>query len=173
MSYTVYRDQACAFILAAALLALPAAVVSAGTTSAGTTSDGAADDRQTSDFQELRQEWGEAIDTLQGYSVRQRDQAMAAAGDTLAAMDRRIERLEARAGEQWSELSRETREQRHAALRSLRQQRNRLAEWYGGMRHGSAGAWEEVKGGFVSAYDRLADAMGRAVAEFESEAEEQ
>ena len=54
-----------------------------------------------------------------------------------------------------------------AALRELRRQRNRVAEWYGGMEHGSAGAWNNVKRGFVTAYGALDRAFIRAARTFE------
>ena len=48
-----------------------------------------------------------------------------------------------------------------------RRQRNRVAEWYGGMEHGSAGAWDQVKRGFVTAYGELDSAFVKAAKEFE------
>ncbi len=168
MTLEFHRFKARSLIVATSLVALLGLNVSAGTSSGAARQDGTA-----KGFQELRQDWGEAIDTLQGYSAHQRDQAMASARKTLDAMDRQIEQLERRAEKQWGELNHETRKQRRAALASLRQQRNRLAEWYGGMKHGSTEAWEEVKDGFASAYDRLADAMAQAMEEFESEPEGQ
>lgn len=72
---------------------------------------------------------------------------------------------------QWSAASRALMNysvaQRDEALRELRQQRNRVAEWYGGMEHGSAHAWEQVKRGFVTAYGELNSALGKAAKEFE------
>ncbi len=151
--------------------------VLAGPAWSGTDTGVANDQKSTQasavDFQQLKQEWGEAVETLKGYSVKQRDKAVANTKTTLDAMDQRLEQLETRAEAKWSDLSRETREQRKAALRSLRKQRNQLAEWYGGIKHSSGDAWEEVKQGFVSAYDALSESMGNAIDEFDTDTAQQ
>ena len=54
-------------------------------------------------------------------------------------------------------------------MADLRQRRNALAEWYGGMRHSSTAAWGEVRTGFVSSYHELAAALRKARAEFAKE----
>jgi len=51
-------------------------------------------------------------------------------------------------------------------LKSLRKKRNELAEWYGGMQHSSAKAWEHVKRGFLKSYEALSKAYEKAVKEF-------
>lgn len=118
---------------------------------------------------ELRQEWAEAVDALNSYSAAQREAAVARAKTTLQAMDARIEQLQVQADEQWDELSESARQKRQATLRALREQRNRVAEWYGGMKHSSASAWSDVKDGFIGAYGILNRSFGRALAEFNSD----
>lgn len=116
--------------------------------------------------QEMKKEWSEAIKTLKQYSADQRDEALSQAQQTLATMDRRIEQLQTRADDQWRSMSKTMREQREEALRYLRLERNDLAEWYGGMKYSSDNAWEEVKQGFISAYDSLSNSLNRAYSEF-------
>jgi hypothetical protein len=53
------------------------------------------------------------------------------------------------------------------AMRRLRERRTDLAEWYGGLRHGSAGAWSEVTTGFADSYRAMSDALRRARDEFQ------
>jgi multidrug efflux pump subunit AcrA (membrane-fusion protein) len=118
---------------------------------------------------ELRQEWAEAVDAFNSYSAAQREAALARAKTTLQAMDARIEQLQAQADDQWDQLSQSARQKRQATLRALREQRNRVAEWYGGMKHSSAGAWDDVKDGFVGAYGILTRSFGNALAEFDSD----
>lgn len=125
-----------------------------------------ADRAETADTQALQQDWAQALATLKQYSAAQRDQAMIEAEAMLRVMDDRIDMLEARARDEWTELSDSVRQQRKATLRGLRQQRNELAEWYGGMKHSSTDAWSSVKQGFIEAYGTLRDSFTEASAEF-------
>jgi hypothetical protein len=118
------------------------------------------------DARELQREWDEAVQALKAYSATQRDQALASARDLLQAMDRRIDDMESRAADEWSGLSEALRERRKAAMQELRQQRKELSVWYGGMRHTSANAWDEVRQGFIEAYGSLSNAFDRAMSEF-------
>jgi hypothetical protein len=52
-------------------------------------------------------------------------------------------------------------------MKALRQQRNRVAEWYGGMKHSSRDAWEDVKEGFSESYSALVGSWDEARQEFE------
>ena len=101
------------------------------------------------------------------YGVAQRDEALEHGRRLLHRMDRRLDALEAQTQRDWGHLDRSAREQRRETLRELRRQRNRVAEWYGGMEHGSAGAWNNVKRGFVTAYGALDRAFIRAARTFE------
>ena len=84
----------------------------------------------------------------------------------LAAMDERIERLEAQIDEKWDEWSEEARQRNQNALQTLRSQRKELQQWYDNMKHSSADAWEKVKQGFINAYDELSTSVGKAQSEF-------
>jgi hypothetical protein len=53
-----------------------------------------------------------------------------------------------------------------AALTALRKQRNQIAEWYGGLKHSSSNAWDDVKKGFLRSYQELRDAFDKAQSEF-------
>jgi TolA-binding protein len=128
----------------------------------------AADESATSraDLDQLKRESAETIDALKQYSAAQRDVAVDKAEQTLEAMDRRIEQLEARTRQQWGKLTQSAREARETTLQRLRVQRNQAAEWYGGMKHSSAGAWESVKQGFIDSYAVLSDSFRKARDEF-------
>lgn len=121
---------------------------------------------------QVKHEWGEAVEVLGNYSAAQRDAAVASAERTLTAMDQRIERLEARTRQQWGKLTQSAREARELTLRKLRAQRNQVAEWYGGMKHSSAGAWESVKQGFIDSYAVLSESFSAAREEFGDDSEE-
>jgi chromosome segregation ATPase len=124
---------------------------------------------QGTDLETLKADWAKALETLKGYSAAQREEAVEAAQAQLDAMDAQMERLEHELAAQWEDLSVAAREQREATLRSLRAQRRELAEWYGGMKHSSRNAWEDVKQGFIKAYDALGESFGNAVEQFEQD----
>ncbi len=123
----------------------------------------------TVDTNKLQQEWTKSIATLKGYSADQRDQAIAEAASMLTAMDKRIDQLESRTAEQWATLNENMRRQREASLRNLRHKRNELSEWYGGMKHGSVGAWGTMKQGFINAFDTLSDSFRKARTELDND----
>lgn len=113
-----------------------------------------------------RREADEAVDAIRGYSAELRDQAMASAKRAADDLDRQMARLQAQTDERWERMSEAARTSSQATMSELRQRRNALAEWYGGMRHSSAAAWGEVRTGFVTSYHELADALRKARAEF-------
>ena len=76
------------------------------------------------DLDQVKREWAETVDALQQYSAAQRDAAVNRAEQTLDAMDRRIEELEARTRQQWGKLTQSAREARETTLQRLRMQRN-------------------------------------------------
>ena len=127
----------------------------------------AGDNDDPADMQNVQKEWSEAIASLKGYSVAQRDVAVEKAGETLADMDTRIDDLEQRTAEEWADLSAEARVARRKAIRELTVSRNELAEWYGGMKHSSSQAWGEVQEGFIDAYGVMQDAWNDALEEFD------
>ncbi len=116
-------------------------------------------------LEQLKQEMGDVIAVLKAYSADRRDQAIAKTQAALEKLDTRIEALETKLREQWSEMDQAAREQARAALETLRQQRNRVAEWYGGLKHGSADAWAHLQKGFTDAFAALQNAWQKADAE--------
>lgn len=123
-------------------------------------------DKADIEAREMKKEWSEAVESLKQYSVTQRDEALSQAQQTLKAMDKRIEQLQSRAENEWQSMSKNMRERREETLRTLRRERNELAEWYGGMKYSSDNAWEEVKQGFINAYGTLSNSFNRARSEF-------
>jgi hypothetical protein len=49
----------------------------------------------------------------------------------------------------WDEMDQASREKDRKTIQALRKKRNELGEWYGGMKHSSADAWDHIKIGFV------------------------
>lgn len=111
-------------------------------------------------------------ETIRGYTVERRQEAVAAARRATDDMDRQMERLQTQMSEGWSRMSSASRDRSAKAMEDLRTRRTALAEWVGGLKHGSSGAWTEVKSGFARSYDELAVALRKARAEFEQARQE-
>ena len=118
--------------------------------------------------QETTDEAGEQrrVEALREVSAERRDEAVAAARRAADDLDRQMEILQRQMDEGWNRMSEVTRARSRASMADLRQRRNALSEWLGGMRHSSGAAWDEVRGGFVKSYQELAEAMRKARAEF-------
>ena len=114
-----------------------------------------------------------AMDEFRALSAERRDEAIAAAGRAAADLDREMARLQQQMDQGWERMSQATRERSQAAMADLRHRRNTLAEWFGGMRHGSTAAWAEVRGGFANSYQELAEALRKARAEFARQAQDE
>lgn len=112
--------------------------------------------------EEVTQEIAETYQVLKNYTVEQRDKALATAEKKLAELDRQIDRLQGRIDNGWQSMSKTGRQQARETLQALQRQREKVAEWYGGLQHGSAEAWEEIKRGFTDSYDRLEKAFNKA-----------
>lgn len=143
--------------------------VAAGPAGAAGEDDAPAQSRES--FETLKQKWNETMDALGSYTAEQRDQALEAGRDTLDAMDERLEKMEAWTKKHWNSMSENTRDERSAMLKEMREQRNNVAEWYGGMKHSSADAWDSAKQGFIKSYGELQEAYGNAVDAFQSDDE--
>ena len=106
------------------------------------------------------------VEALREITAERRDEAVASARRAADDLDRQMERLQQQMDEGWDRMSQATRARSRSMMADLRQRRNALAEWVGGMRHGSNAAWADVRGGFVKSYQELAEAMRKARAEF-------
>ncbi len=115
---------------------------------------------------EVKHEVADAAEAIKDYSVDQRDQALAKINDILEDLDGRIEILEKRIDDNWGQMTASARLKARNTLHELRKQRNGVAQWYGGLKHSSAGAWKELKNGFSDAYNALAGAWKKAEKEF-------
>ncbi len=115
---------------------------------------------------EVRKEINEALQAIGSYSAEQRDAAVIKAREALAKTDARIEELEQKIHQNWQPMSEEARQQAHTTLKALQKQRTEIAEWYGGLKHSSVNAWEEIKKGFSASYTELGKSLEKARQEF-------
>ncbi|GJL79190.1 MAG: hypothetical protein NPINA01_21790 [Nitrospinaceae bacterium] len=111
---------------------------------------------------QVKKEVQEATESIKKFSVEQRDEAVKNMKSTLDKMDQRIERMESDLNKKWGDMTASARVKKQKSIRALKKKRNEVAEWYGGLKHGSANAWEEIKTGFSNAYQALGDAMSKA-----------
>lgn len=116
--------------------------------------------------QDIKQETRELLQALKAYGVDQRDKALEHARTALENLDDRTATLESHMLEHWDEMDQAARDQAQASLQTLRQERTRVAEWYGSMKNSSASAWGHMKEGFSSAYRALQGAWEKSEKEF-------
>lgn len=103
----------------------------------------------------VRKQFGKAAEALKDYSSEQRDKALAKAKKSLDELDFRIADMEKQLFDTWEQMDQETRTAYRNNLTEIRNQRNRMGEWYGAMSHGSENAWENIKEGFINSYREL------------------
>jgi len=115
------------------------------------------------DVSEKAKDTGRAI---KDYTVAQRDEAVKQAKASLDEADARIRSLERKLDSDWDKMDQAAREKARATLSRMRRERNELAEWFGGLKHSSSEAWEEVKSGFARSYDTLKKSFAKARKEF-------
>lgn len=107
------------------------------------------------------------VQALRKFTFQQRAEAVERARTTFDLVDRRMRDLQARMDRDWNRMDAAARERTRGAMERLRAQRVEAAEWYGGMRHSSSEAWNDVRTGFADSYRDLAAAMRRAREEFD------
>lgn len=120
-------------------------------------------------IEDVQEQMAKMGKTIEKYSITQKNNALTETQKTLDTIDRGIDLLNDQLDENWDRMSQVARRKSRTALRALEKQRNELSEWYGGMRHSSENAWEEVKNGFVKSYEKMADSFEKAAKEFEKE----
>jgi hypothetical protein len=147
-----------AFASAALLATMPASLAAQTATTKTTAPE--------TTMKDVRRQMEGTVRAIKNYSADQRDEAVKKAQELLNDLDGRIDRMQAQLEKEWTQMSESAREKKAATLRALRKQRTDVAEWYGGLKHSSAAAWEDVKGGFVKSYEALRDAVDKAKNQF-------
>ena len=107
-----------------------------------------------------------AAEAIRHYSVDQRDEAVKKAKEILDDLDARMDRMNSQLNDQWERMDQRARQEMKTSLAALRRQRNEVFEWYGGLKHSSVNAWEDVKQGFLHSYQNLRDGFAKARREY-------
>jgi gas vesicle protein len=105
-----------------------------------------------STVKEMGRDMEAAAQAVKRSTIQERDKAMARGKETLDYLDAQLEEVQGRMDRNWDRMSAEARREARASLEALQRQRRQVSEWYGGLRHSSAEAWEEVKQGFMESY---------------------
>ena len=114
----------------------------------------------------VTEEVKDAAKTIKDYSADQRDEAVKKVKTELDILDEKIDNLEKKIDEKWNEMDKTARQKARETLKDLREKREKVAEWYGGLKHGSKEAWEETKKGFSNSYKKLQRTWEKAKNEF-------
>lgn len=112
--------------------------------------------------QDLQNKVADAVQAIKSYSAAQRDQAVAKAKSVLDDVDTHIKDLESRLVQKWAQMDQAGRQDAAYTMDLLQERRTAAAEWYGGLKHGSSKAWQEVKTGFSKSAHDLVEAFKRA-----------
>ncbi len=123
----------------------------------------------TTSVEDVKQETEDLVRALKGYTAAQRDEAMERTEQALEKLDSRINALENRMANNWDEMNTAAREKAQANMKALRKQRNEVAEWYGAFKNSSVSAWEQMKKGFLDAYQAIDDSWEKAKKEYTAE----
>ena len=123
-----------------------------------------ADDKTTA--KDVGKKVDDAGKAIGSYTIAQRDQAIKSAQAALADVDARMRRMERKIDAGWDKMDAAARRKARATLSALHKERDEVAEWYGGLKHSSAEAWDEVKGGFVKSYEGLKQSFAKAAKEY-------
>jgi hypothetical protein len=117
-------------------------------------------------LQGVKQEVSEAYQSVKNFSVKQKDEAVKKSKNLMDDLDSRMEAMENSLDKKWDKLDQKAREQSRATMKSLRKQRDRVAEQYYELKYSSGKAWEEIKKGFVDTYRAISDSLSKAAKEF-------
>lgn len=114
----------------------------------------------------------EAAQSISQYTAAQQDQAVEKAGKELEELDRNMAVLEQKVNRHWDRFSSETRQKWQDTRQQLEKKRVAAAEWFGGVKHGSAAAWDEIQKGYGRAYSELEQSWERARKEFSKDTDD-
>ena len=112
--------------------------------------------------EETKKEIKEAAVAIKDYTVEQKDQAVKKGKELLEKLDGNMEGWEGRMKEKWDKLQDASKEKYEASKESLAKQRAELSVMLEKMQDNSGEAWDDVKGGFMDAYNTLNEKVKKA-----------
>jgi hypothetical protein len=124
--------------------------------------------KENASIEDVKMEASDLLNALAGYTADQRDEALEQIRSSLEELDYRIDGLEERIDNDWDKMDAAARQKARDSLKTLRKQRIRVAEWYGGLKSSSVDAWRHLRNGFSDAYKVFFDDWEKAEQEFDS-----
>lgn len=121
---------------------------------------------EESGLKDVKKEVSEAFQSVRNFSLKQKNEAVKKSKELLDDLDTRLEALEGSLDKKWDRMDQKARDHSRATLKSLRKQRDQVAERYYELKYSSGRAWEKIKKGFVDSYRAISDSFGRAAKEF-------
>lgn len=125
-------------------------------------SPSAAQEKSQNTGEKTQKEIHEALVSVKDYSIAKRDEFMETAKSAIDALDQRIEQLEDKLDDQSVEATQAVRQKWKETLVNLRPSRIAITEKYDELKESSENAWDNLKEGFLSAYDDVAHAVDEA-----------
>jgi chromosome segregation ATPase len=119
-------------------------------------------------IEDIKKETQDLLAALKSYTAAQREEAIQQTKSAIERLDKRIDALETSIDNNLENMNKAAREKARASLKSLRQKRVKVAEWYGSLKSSSVDAWEHIKNGLSDAYKAFFDAWEKAEKEFDS-----
>tara|TARA_R110000851_G_scaffold129525_3_gene262413 strand:- start:54101 stop:54556 length:456 start_codon:yes stop_codon:yes gene_type:complete len=113
-------------------------------------------------LEEVKKETQDLLAAIDSYTADKRDEAVIKAKEGLNKLDKRIDTLEAAIDQNWDNMSEAARNEARENLKTVRKQRNQVAQWYGSMKTSSANSWDQMKKGFLDSYKALEDAWRKS-----------
>jgi ElaB/YqjD/DUF883 family membrane-anchored ribosome-binding protein len=98
-----------------------------------------------------------SVEQIKIYSIDKKDDATEKAKEIMASLDSHIKTLDDAITDKKSDMTDATREAKGKTLAQLRQQRHDVQNWYDKFKDSSQDVWDEVKHGFIKAYDAFQD----------------
>lgn len=102
-----------------------------------------------------------SIEDFKNYTIDKKDQAVEKAKDLMVDLDKKIKNLDDSISDKKNDMSDAIRESKRKTLVTLRKQRQDVQNWYDKFKDSTKDAWEEVKNGFVKAYDAFQDTYSK------------
>ena len=122
--------------------------------------------QEKTSWKDVKQEISEAYQSVKNYSVNQKDEAVKKSKNMLDDLDARLDSMENDLEKKYDQMDQKAREKSRATMKSLRKQRDQVADRYYELKYSSGKAWEEIKKGFIESYRAIGESFGKAAKEF-------
>lgn len=112
--------------------------------------------------EEIERDTQDLLSSISEYTAQQREAAVTLVNQSLVVIDRHIETMQARFEANMGGMSSEAKQMSRATLEELRERRAAVDEQLEQLASNTADAWDNVKNGFVDAYEQMYEAWEKA-----------